>query len=148
MCVCVMQKREVSVTSCTLNFWIFRDIFVAQMKIIRTSANCSAGDSWVTLGLPWFRTSLDHGIRTPGSCPSSSFYWLMTLAKSSESSKLCLWLLWPETSLCFDELLCRPVKCEVNVESGPSLCVSFCIRRVGYGISGVFSCGTLTQQHG
>ena len=63
VCVCVMQKREVSVTSCTLNFWIFRDIFVAQMKIIRTSANCSAGDSWVTLGLPWFRTSLDHGHR-------------------------------------------------------------------------------------
>ena len=52
VCVCVMQKREVSVTSCTLNFWIFRDIFVAQMKIIWTLANCSAGDSWVTSGLP------------------------------------------------------------------------------------------------
>ena len=34
VCVCVMHKREVSITSCTLNVWIFRDIFVAQMKII------------------------------------------------------------------------------------------------------------------
>ena len=37
MCVCVfvrVHEIEVSLTSCTLNFWIFKDAFVVQMKII------------------------------------------------------------------------------------------------------------------